>query len=137
MGAAQGFARLQERNFPLRLILAAFFLSLASLLSACIGPIGCTDLFAPAVVVTVKDAQGNTLADARVAYSLDGAAMKDADCFNPVDSGGCEQWNTPDQPGDYLVRASSADGSRSAEQRIQVDGDGCHAFPQSMTLTLQ
>lgn len=121
----------------MRFILSSVLLSGASLLSACSGPLGCTDIFVAAVSVTVKDAQGSILKDARVAFSLDGAAMKDASCFSPETGGGCELWGTPDQPGDYLVRATSADGSRTAEQRIQVDGDGCHASPESMTLTLQ
>ena len=121
----------------MRVILSAVLLFGASLLSACSGELFCTDIFVSAVSVTVKDAQGNILKDARVAYSLDGAAMEDAACFSPETGGGCELWSTRDQPGDYLVRATSADGSRTAEQRIQVDGDECHASPESMTLTLQ
>jgi hypothetical protein len=120
-----------------RFILPVVLLSLSSLISACGAALGCTDIFIPAVSVTVKDAQGNVLKDARVTFSLDGGAMTDAGCFNPVTGGGCELWNTPDQPGEYLIRATSADGSRTAEQRIEVDGDECHADPESMTLTLQ
>ncbi|WP_224245528.1 Ig-like domain-containing protein [Hyalangium gracile] len=121
----------------MRFILSAVLLCAASLFTGCSEPLACTEIFIPAVSVTVKDAQGNVLKDARVTYSLDGAAMKDASCINSEMGGGCAQWSTPDQPGDYLVRATSSDGSRTAEQRLQVDGDECHAIGQSMTLTLR
>jgi hypothetical protein len=121
----------------MRFILSAALLFAASLFTSCNAPLACTEILISAVTVTVKDAQGNVLKDARVTYSLDGASMKDASCFNPEMGGGCAQWSTPDQAGDYLVRATSSDGSRTAEQRIQVDGDECHAIGQNMTLTLQ
>jgi hypothetical protein len=121
----------------MRFILSAVLLLAASLFTGCSGPLACTDVFIPAVAVTVKDAQGNILKEAHVTYSLDGAAMKDASCFTPEMGGGCAQWSTPDQPGDYLVRATSSDGSRTAEQRIQVGGDECHAIGETLTLTLQ
>lgn len=121
----------------MRFILSAVLLLAASLITGCSGPVACTDVFIPAVAVTVKDAQGNALKDARVTYSLDGAAMKDASCFNLETDGSCALWSTPDQPGDYLVHATSSDGSRTAEQRVQVDGDECHAIQEKLTLTLQ
>jgi len=120
----------------MRLLLRAVTLMTACGLWACGSPVqDCADVFIPAVTVTVVNPQGSTLLDARVYYSVDGGPVNPAVCNDTLVIG-CETWLTPDQPGDYLVRATSKDGARSVEQRVMVEADGCHARGQSLRLTL-
>lgn len=120
----------------MRLPLRAVLWMTACSLSACASSAeDCTDVFIPAVLISVVNSQGAAVLDARVSYSVDGGPMNQAVC-NDTLATGCETWLTPDQPGDYRVRATSKDGARSVEQRVLVEADGCHARGQSLRLTL-
>jgi hypothetical protein len=119
----------------MRFLLSAVLLLAASVLPACSPTVACTDIFIPAVTVTVVNSQGSVQRDARVFFSVDGGALQEAVCAGSPGSG-CDSWHTPDKAGDYLLRATSADGSRSVERRLLVDGDECHAEGQNLTLTL-
>lgn len=101
----------------------------------------CLDSGSYAAVVTVVDANGAAVPDADVTYSKIGGASQTAKCATPA----CTTWNvegggagSPKQTGTYVIRATSADGLRSAEQTVTVTGNACdQPFTQQLTLTLK
>ena len=102
---------------------------------------GCTDSYSYAAIVTVVDASGAAVPNAHVTYSQNGGATRDAGCAVKA----CTSWNvegggggSSDQTGTYLIRATSPDGTKSAEQTITVTGNACgQPFIQRLTLTLK
>jgi hypothetical protein len=121
----------------MRALVTAVLLVASSQLSACGSSVfGCTDVLVSAVSVTVVNSRGEAQKDARVMFSHDGGSMKEAECFSPDANGGCDSWAIFEDTGDYLVRATSADGSRSAQAEVEVDGDGCHPISEQLKLTL-
>ncbi len=99
-----------------------------SLLSGC-EPAGvaCTLEFIPSTRVTVVDPRGEVVDDARVTFTHDDGASREASCATPsLVKGSCMAWETPDLNGTYVLRATSADGQRSVQQQVEVAGDLCH-----------
>ena len=88
--------------------------------------------------VNVVDPRGNPVRDDRVTLSLNGSAKQLALCNGSEQTqGNCDTWVTGyEQPGNYVVTATSADGQRTARQSVTVDEDECHVQTQTVTLTL-
>jgi hypothetical protein len=87
----------------------------------------CPAVWVPAVRMTVVDARGAAVQDARVTYRLDGGAEQDADCAQrpQPQSTSCLEWETRNKVGTYVVRATSADGLRSDSEEVSVTGGEC------------
>jgi hypothetical protein len=107
-----------------------------SLLPACGLPFGdletdCTTEFIASTRTTVVNTRGEPQRDARVTFTWDGGSEQEAWCTDgtstPSAGPGCAAWETPGPQGTYVLRATSADGQRRAEQRVEVPGDECHA----------
>lgn len=118
------------------LVLAA---SLA--LSACSPPGGdsyCTLEARASVRVTVEDSAGNLQRTAHVSYIRDSDPEQDATCVDASGSPtGCGIWVAGwELAGDFLITATSADGTRTAQQQVHVDADECHVLTQTVKLTL-
>ncbi len=100
--------------------------------------VACPGIAIPAAVVTVVDVEGAVVSDARVTWSQDGGELREVRCEK--DPGGlCTWWpiwSLP-QPTPLLVRATSADGSRSTEQTVQPQRDLCWYRTQHVTLRLK
>jgi hypothetical protein len=116
---------------PIRVLLS---LAATSLLPACgalsLGDVSCTDEFIASTRTTVVNARGEPQRDARVTFSVDGGPEQDAWCVGGSQASGglgCDAWETPDQKGTFVLRATSADGQRRVEQQLNVPGDECHA----------
>ncbi|HZI13894.1 MAG TPA: hypothetical protein VE153_26190, partial [Myxococcus sp.] len=63
-------------------------------------------------------------------FSVDSGPEQDAWCAGGSQAPGglgCEAWETPDQQGTFVLRATSADGQRRVEKEVGVPGDECHA----------
>lgn len=118
------------------LLRLAALLAVCSLQSACF--FACNDAFYPSVSVQVVDAEGRPVQDARVTFTQNGGPEQLAPknpCSPDVER--CDTWWAGlDEPGVFVVKATSADGTRSAEQRVTVGGDMCHADTESIQLTL-
>ncbi|OJT25784.1 hypothetical protein BO221_07995 [Archangium sp. Cb G35] len=118
----------------------AAVLTLSVVLSACGLPGGdfCTLEARASVQVNVVDPRGNPVRDARVTFSLNGSAEQLALCNGGEQTqGNCDTWVTGyEQPGNYVVTATSADGQRTARQSVTVGEDECHVQTQTVTLTL-
>lgn len=114
---------------PARVLLS---LAVASLLPACGLPfvdegISCTDEFIASTRITVVDSEGTVQDDARVTFVHEGQPATDAWCAHPgVVAGSCVAWETPDEGGAYRIRATSADGQRTVEKRVEVEANACH-----------
>ncbi len=114
---------------PARVLLS---LAATSLLSACGLPfvdegISCTDEFIASTRITVVDSGGAVQDDARVTFVHEGQSETDAWCAHPgIVAGSCVEWETPDEGGTYVLRATSADGQRTAQKQVEVDADVCH-----------
>jgi hypothetical protein len=110
-------------------------------LAACIG-LSCSHDVKPSVEITVIALMGEeevVQTDAVVTFSLDGGAEQPAECVTPVTGGGgCEAFRAGlEQTGSFVVKATSADGTKLAEVTVDVDADECHVITQSVKLTLQ
>jgi hypothetical protein len=127
------------RTRSMNLLRAAVLLTLCSVLPGCIlyGE-GCTDEFTPSFILRVEDAEGRAVPDIRVTYTLDGGPQHEAHCtILPVAPGACEEWwAAHDQRGVFHIKAETLDGTRSAETRVTVGGDMCHANSETVRLTL-
>ena len=118
----------------------AAILTLSALLPACgdFNQTFCTAEARASVQVNVVDPQGNPQRDARVTFTLDGGPEQQALCNGSEQTqGNCDSWVTGyEQPGDYVITATSADGQRTARQSVSVTEDECHVQSQTVTLTL-
>jgi hypothetical protein len=123
----------------MRLHRVALLLAVSAVLPACGQPDSlCTLEARPSVGVTVVDTRGNLLRDARVTYTRDGGPVQQAQCFSPSNgAGGCERWWTePEQPGLFVITATSVDGQRTVQQQVTVTEDECHVLTETVQLTL-
>ncbi|HEX8436758.1 hypothetical protein [Archangium sp.] len=131
----------------MRLRRAALLLAVSAVLPAC-GQLykgeggefheACTLEARPSVRVTVVDTQGNPRRDARVTYTRDGGPEQQAECLRS-EAGHCEWWLTePEQPGLFVLTATSADGQRTVRQQVTVTEteDKCHVLTETVRLTL-
>lgn len=113
-------------------------LALSSLLPACASNVVCDTSARASVSVTVLDEAGQQVQDARVTFTRDGGAEQQADCVPSASDSGCSQWVAGwEQPGDFVVKATSADGTRHAEGQASVEDGTCHVEGQSLQLTLR
>lgn len=102
------------------------------------GTVECTLEARSSVQVTVVDSRGRPQRDARVTFTLDGGAEQEALCDGGSgQKGDCSSWVTAyEQAGDYLITATSAEGTRTARRQVTVTRDLCHVKGESVTLTL-
>lgn len=102
--------------------------------------VACPTIASASVQVTVVDAQGAAVVDAKVTYAVDGGAEQQADCVLPAGSAGCSQWVAGwERTGSFVVRATSADGAKKTEGSVVVvksTGDCPHPVQQTLKLTL-
>ncbi|MFY0569940.1 hypothetical protein ACN28E_39765 [Archangium lansingense] len=120
----------------MRLIRAALLLAVLPLLPAC-EPMVCSAMRNGAFMVTVVDTQGNPVRDARVTFTPEGGSEQPAWCAESAGTGqSCERWTGGDGTGNYLVRATSADGTRTAQQSISVKETSCGIDSENAHLTL-
>ncbi|QRK11106.1 hypothetical protein JQX13_14150 [Archangium violaceum] len=115
-------------------------LAAVTVLSACgyFDQTDCTLEARASVQVRVVDTRGNPRRDARVTFTRDGGPEQLALC-NGVgpQQGDCDTWVTGyEQPGEYVITATSADGQHTARQSVSVGDGRCHVQAQSVTLTL-
>ncbi|HYO69263.1 MAG TPA: hypothetical protein VEU33_24610 [Archangium sp.] len=115
-------------------------LSLSAVLSGCSLPTEgfCTLEARASVQVNVVDPRGNPVRDARVTFTLNGSEVQQALCNgSELAQGNCDTWVTGyEQPGEYIITATSADGQRTARQSVSVGEDECHVQSQTVMLTL-
>jgi GAF domain-containing protein len=99
----------------------------------------CTGNVADSVDIQVVDEQGNNVPDARVTYRLNGGSEQQARCVSPISAGGaCSRWAAgQEETGDFVIQATSADGTRHAEGQASVDRNECHVNTQQLQLTLR
>jgi hypothetical protein len=122
---------------------ALLALALAPLLPACgyFETRDCTEEARASVVVTVVDAAGQPVPDAKVRFSIDGGAEEQAMCNPPTSTPNattCRDWTAGwERGGSYTIKATSADGTRSAEQQLTVTEDECHVKTEQVQLTLR
>jgi hypothetical protein len=120
---------------------ALLALALAPLLQACDLIIGCTDEALASLVVTVVDEGGHPVPDAWVTFRLDGGPQQEAECLQSLDATSpelCLRWVTAwEASGDFLVEATSADGSRFARKQVSVGRGLCHVNPEQVQLVLR
>ena len=120
-------------------LVSASLLATAALLTAC-GPeyVDCSLEARSSVQVTVVDSRGRPQRDARVTFTLEGGPEQQALCNGGRSTpGDCDAWVTAyEQPGSYVVTATSADGTRSTRQDVTVQKDTCHVLTETVTLTL-
>ena len=118
----------------------AAILTLSAVLPACgnFNQTFCTLEARASVQVNVVDPRGNPQRDARVTFTLDGGPQQQALCNGSEQTqGNCDNWVTGyEQPGDYVITATSADGQRTARRSVSVTEDECHVQSQTVTLTL-
>jgi hypothetical protein len=113
-------------------------LALAPLLPACAGSTVCDTSALASVSVTVLDEAGQRVQDARVTFTRDGGAEEQAECVPSASGAGCAQWVAGwERPGDFVVKATSADGTRQAQGQATVGDGTCHVEGQSLQLTLR
>jgi hypothetical protein len=120
----------------MRLLSTVVSLAVAAQLSACRPVVDCPDVLVTAVAVSVVNPRGEEVKDARVSFSRNGSSMEEAQCFDDPMIDGCESWSIFGNAGDYLVRATSADGGRVTERQVEVEQDDNECFPISVELTL-
>jgi hypothetical protein len=118
----------------------AAVLAVSAVLSACAlpGERFCTLEARASVQVNVVDPRGNPVRDARVTFTLNGSAEQQALCNGSEQTqGNCDTWVTGyEQPGDYVITVTSANGQRTTRQSVSVGEDECHVQSQTVTLTL-
>lgn len=96
----------------------------------------CTLEARASVTVQVVDTKGQAQPEARVRFTLDGGAEQQAPCQGGGE-GDCASWVTNyETAGAYVITATSADGQRSAQERVTVGRDECHVQGQTLTLVL-
>ncbi len=114
----------------MRTVRVLLSLAATSLLPACgalsFGDTDCTTEFIASTRTTVVNGRGEPQRDARVTFTVDDGPVQDAWCAHGAQQG-CEAWETPDQQGTFVLRATSADGQRRVEKEVDVPGDACHA----------
>lgn len=89
------------------------------------------------VRVMVVDGSNRAVTDAKVTYSVEGGEEKSASCLASAGDP-CTQWYAGSETaGSFLVKATSADGTRSAEKTVTVIKDPCHVLTEDVTLVLQ
>jgi hypothetical protein len=131
----------------MRLRPVCLLLAMSAVLPACgqpwqpIGPIekACTLESRASVVVTVVDTKGTVQRDARVTFTLDGGPEQQALCNGSLSGTPppCDRWvPTYEQGGQYVITATSADGSSTAQARVTVREDECHVQTETVQLTL-
>ncbi|WNG42676.1 hypothetical protein F0U60_00150 [Archangium minus] len=115
-------------------------LAAGTVLSACgyFNQTDCTLEARASVQVRVVDPQGNPQQDARVTFTRDDGPEQQALCNGSEQrQGNCDTWVTGyEQPGEYVITATSADGQHTARQSVSVSDGKCHVHSQSVTLTL-
>lgn len=116
-------------------------LATGTVLSACgyFNQTDCTLEARASVQVRVVDSRGNPQRDARVTFTRDGAPEQQALCNGGAEpqQGNCDTWVTGyEQPGEYVITATSADSQHTARQSVSVSEGKCHVQSQSVTLTL-
>lgn len=132
----------------MRLHRAALLLAVSAVLPACGQPesaepvvLGhsCTLEARTSVRVTVVDTQGRTWRDARVTYTLNGGPEQQAKCFGSNQPGNCDFWWAGEEnPGLFVITATSADGQLSVQQQVTVTEteDKCHVVTEAVQLTI-
>lgn len=111
-------------------------LSLLALLLACSSdPTTCDAVAVPSATVKVVDEGGVAVPDARVTFVFNGGAEQSAPCASGTAS--CPSRDIYTDAGTLLVKATSADGTKKAEQTAQPIQNGCTVPTQQITLTLR
>lgn len=116
-----------------------FLLALCALLPDC-HSYGCDASFSPSIVVKVVDEKGVVDRHATVTGSTAGSPVETAMCQDPPgeEITFCNLWYLQSGPGTVLVKATSADGTKTAQESVDIERDGdCHVFGKSLTLTLR
>ncbi len=124
----------------MRLRHACLLLVISAVLPACARPDSfCTLEARAAVQVTVVDTQGGILRDARVTFTVDGGPEEQALCNGSQlqTAPPCDRWVTGyERAGEYVITATSADGTRTARTQVTVSEDECHVKTETVRLTL-
>jgi hypothetical protein len=123
----------------MRLRHACLLLAVTVVHSACAGPASvCTLEARAAVQVTVVDPRGGIQRDARVTFTVDGGPEEQAQCNGTSQPAGqCDRWVTSyERAGEYVITATSADGTRTARTQVRVSEDECHVKTETVQLTL-
>jgi hypothetical protein len=123
----------------MRLHHACLLLAVSAVLPACARPDSfCTLEARAAVQVTVVDTQGSIQRDARVTFTLEGGPEEQALCNGGYQPGGqCDHWVTSyERAGEYVITATSADGTRTARKQVRVSEDECHVKTETVRITL-
>jgi len=130
-----------------RAVAALCVLGVATSCSGC----SCDDLGVGSVAVTVVDASGAVVTDAKVVYSVDGTPFQDAICTTEVSksstgnatasgggAGGCLEWDAgTDWTGTYEVLATSGGRQGHGEVHVGKDIGACHVNPQTLTVKVE
>ncbi len=118
---------------------ALALLALAPLLPACALGIECDASMAHSVNIRVVDEAGRNVPDAQVRYSLNGGPERQAACVEfPLGDSVCSGWAAgQEETGDFVIKATSADGARQAEGRVSVEEGRCHVDSKQLQLTLR
>ena len=120
-------------------LLSAAVLAVSAVLPACgLASDYCTLEARPSVQVTVVDTRGNPQRDARVTFTRDGGPERLALCDGSHQTqGSCDSWVTEyEEPGEFVITATSADGKRRVRQQVSVGEDECHVHTETVRLTL-
>lgn len=114
-------------------------LALAPLLPACALGTECDASLAYSVSIRVVDEAGRNVPDAQVRYSLNGGPEQRAECVEfPLGDGVCGGWAAgQEETGDFVIKATSADGARQAEGQVSVGDGRCHVDSKQLQLTLR
>lgn len=97
-------------------------------------PPACSSDKRPSVVVDVIDGQGLPAEDAKVVYSLDGAAELPGSS-GCTDKEACDRWTVGvEQTGRFQVRATRASSAGQAQKLVEITKDECHVITQSVQL---
>ena len=123
----------------MRFRLTCLLLAVSVVLPACSRPdSACTLEARAAVQVMVVDTRGGLQRDARVTFTVDGGPEQQALCNGTSQPGGpCDRWVTGyERAGEYVITATSADGTRTARTQVRVSQDECHVKTETVQLTL-
>ena len=89
------------------------------------------------MTVTVVDADAKPVPDAVVTFTLDGGPVRQAECWGP-DPDTCDSWVAGvEEAGVFVISATSADGTLSAEATVTVKEGECHVDGQTVELVLK